>query len=110
MSVESGDGRPLRTPSLPRVHGAVASERRAIAHADDLLSIPEGLASTVNELFAVSLDLAAVRALVDGEAGGRIETAIEEIDAIISAVRTRSYAMALDHRTESPECGGPCRW
>ena len=51
-------------------------------------TVTEEMSSTVNALFAVGLELAAVRCLVDGEAGRRIERAIGALDDVIADVRS----------------------
>jgi len=45
------------------------------------------VSATVNALFAVGLELSAVRCLVGGEAGRRIDRAIRHLDDAISDVR-----------------------
>jgi hypothetical protein len=55
------------------------------------------LASSVNALFAVGLDLAAIRRMVDDQAASRIDSAIEKIDAIILTMRSHALASVLEH-------------
>jgi hypothetical protein len=49
---------------------------------------PDSSSCTVSSLFAVGLDLAAVRNLVDGEAADRLQRAVRELDAVIAAIRS----------------------
>ena len=63
--------------------------------------VPEEMSATVNALFAVGLELAAVRCLVDGEAGRRVDRAIRHLDDAISDVRC-----LLDESSPAPASTG----
>lgn len=65
-----------------------SDESGSVALADGCVSMDaSSLAAFANELFAVGLDLAATRSVAPSDTADRLDRAIEEIDAIISAIR-----------------------
>jgi hypothetical protein len=46
--------------------------------------------STIDALFAVGLNVSAARALVDGEAGARLDRVVDDLDAMISRLRSET--------------------
>jgi hypothetical protein len=46
--------------------------------------------STIDALFAVGLNVSAALALVDGEAGARLDRVVDDLDAMISRLRSET--------------------
>lgn len=72
------------------------------------VGVPDGLASTINALFAIGLDLAAVRGLVDDEVGTRIDIAIGALDDVIRSVRSGYFTISMEQGA-NPDGDRPCR-
>lgn len=80
--------------NFDRSADAPRSEHSPTSHASEAPEFDGGvsigmtsLASTINALFAVGLDLAAARSVAEAQTADRIDRAITDIDAVISTLR-----------------------
>ena len=94
-----------RPPSRPtRLPTAVITPTQddALTNAASPQSSQHLISAVVNALFAVGLDLASARALVDEDVGHRLDRALAELDLIMSDLRARSTTTAATWTSYHP--------